>query len=229
MPQSIGNYIVIGASSGIGLAVSQHLSNTATQLYCVARTTCPQGEWIPADITTRRGIDAIKDAVGAVSIDGLLFMAGCWEKHAFTSQYEFLKSSEEEIRSVIDTNLLAPILVTQALSKNLMLAKNSSVIYMGSDSGLDYSAPGEVAYCASKFGLRGAVQSLNQALNTQGVSFTVINAGDVETPEVKNDIANGRLPDNRPIPLSDVLSSIDYVLSLSTETVPDEINLLNRQ
>jgi len=225
----MGNYIVIGASSGIGLAVSEHLSKLATQLYCVARNSCPYGDWIPADITTQLGINAIKDAVGVDPIDGLLFMAGCWEELAFTPQYDFLNSSDEEIQTVINTNLLAPILVTRALSINLMLAKNSSVIYMGSDSGLDYSAPGEVAYCASKFGLRGAVQSLNQSLNSRGISFTVINAGDVETPEVKSDITKGHLPDRKPIPLTDILAGIDFVLSLSTKAVPDEINLLNRQ
>lgn len=222
----VKHYLIIGASRGIGLAVAQHLASSANRVTTASRTPCSIGSWIKADVTTDDGIDAIKNSIGSEPLDALMFLGGCWEETAFTDDYSFLKSPRSETRNIISTNLVAPILIAQALATNLAAAENARFILMGSESGLDNAAPREVAYCASKFGLRGVAQSLTVAFQHDNIGVTLINPGDVATPEVLADIDAGRMKTRGLIPLSDIINSIDRVLSTSPETVPSEINLM---
>ncbi|BAZ17304.1 putative oxidoreductase [Calothrix sp. NIES-4071] len=92
-------------------------------------------------------------------------------------------------------------------------------------SGLDNQATREVANTASKFGLRGAAQALQIELSNTGIGFTLINPGNVATPEVLNDIASSTFSPQVPIPLSDLISVIDCCLKLSRASCMSEINL----
>lgn len=60
--------------------------------------------------------------------------------------------------NLLSVNLLAPILLVQALLP--MMTPGERVIFVGSTSGLDNFGCPEVANTASKFGLRGAAQAL---------------------------------------------------------------------
>jgi NAD(P)-dependent dehydrogenase (short-subunit alcohol dehydrogenase family) len=180
--------LVIGASRGIGAAVSKHFYNAGHRVIGVSRTPAAAGDWIQVDISNPKGICLLVDRVGETPIDALLFMGGIWEKNAFTQEFDFRKSSYEETRLVLVVNLIAPIEITKGLSKNLASASNPRAIYIGSLSGLDQSASPEVANTASKFGLRGAIQALRLALQQEHIGFTVINPGNVATEEVLADI-----------------------------------------
>lgn len=78
------------------------------------------------------------------------------------------------------------------------------VIFIGSLSGLDNQASREVANTASKFGLRGAAQALQIELSNTGIGFTVINPGNVATPEVLNDIASNTFKLSRASCMSEI-------------------------
>jgi len=218
--------LVVGGSRGIGAAACEFLIEHGYDVFSVSRTLSRHGQWIQADVTTDEGIDRVVEAVGESAVDALLYLGGAWEKGAFTRDYGFTTSSREDARSVLAVNLLAPILLTQALLPVLLKADNPRVILMGSTSGLDGQASPEVAYTASKFGLRGAAQALRVSLPAVGV--TVLNPGNVATPEVELDIVEGRFEDQVPIPLGDVMATLKFVLSVSVNTTLDEINLTQR-
>ncbi|WP_413166082.1 SDR family NAD(P)-dependent oxidoreductase [Capilliphycus salinus ALCB114379] len=220
--------VVVGASRGIGAAVAEHFSIRGDEVFSVSRSPSVSGVWIQADISKPEGIAAVADAIGNQTIDALLFMGGVWEDGAFTEDYDFFKSSDQETRFVISVNTIAPIEITRTLSENLAKAKNPRAIYMGSVTGLDHSASVEVANTASKFGLRGAVQSLRLALRHKKIGFTVINPENVGTEEVMLDIKEGRFSPQIPIPMSDIISSIDWLLSLSCNVDIQDVNLYQR-
>ncbi|MBH8554372.1 SDR family oxidoreductase [Nostocaceae cyanobacterium CENA357] len=220
--------VVIGASRGIGAAVAKHFSSRGHEIFSVSRSTPAAGTWIKADVSNPNGIAAVKEGIGTESVDALLFMGGVWEGGAFTDDYDFLKSSDQETRFVISVNMIAPIEITRKLSENLVKGKNPRAIYIGSVSGLDNCASAEVANTASKFGLRGAVQSLRLAFRDKKIGFTVINPGNVATDEVMLDIKEGRFPPQTPIPLSDIISSIEWILSLSSDVDVQDLNLHQR-
>lgn len=158
-------------------------------------------------------------------MDALLYMGGTWETNAFTNKYSFEDCSDTDIAQVIAVNLVAPIRLVKALLPNLKRSDNPKIIFMGSLSGRDNFSGREVANSASKFGLRGVVHSLREELRSQQISVTIINPGNVGTPEVLADLATNNLLGSEAIPLTDLLSIIDCVLSLSRATCIKEIDV----
>ena len=96
---------------------------------------------------------------------------------------------------------------------------------MGALSGLDNFPAREVANSASKFGLRGVVHSLREELRKDRIAVTIINPGNLATPEVLDDLKQAGEPETNAIPLSDLLSILDCILSLSRSTCIKEIQL----
>ena len=222
-------YLLIGASRGIGGSTAQYLASKGAEILGVSRSPALAGTWIEADVGTDQGIYHIVEAVGDRVLDGLLFLGGTWEKGAFTEAYDFVASPKGEVRELISINLIAPILLARALAPNLAKAQNPRIILNGALSGLPNAATAEVANTATKFGLQGVAQSLNLSLRAYGVGVTVVNPGNVATPEVIEDIAEGRFGSQVPIPIEDVLHTYEYILSLSASTVPVEINLAQKR
>jgi NAD(P)-dependent dehydrogenase (short-subunit alcohol dehydrogenase family) len=180
-------YLVVGSSCGIGAAVAKSLEANGHQIIAVSRSANQFETWIPADVTTDKGIDAIRSHVGATPLDGLLFMGGTWEKNAFMHCSDILSSE----RDVIAVNLVAPKTLAHSLAQNLAMTPNPRIVLIGSTSGMDNHSPQEVAYTASKVGLRGVSQSLAIAFRLLNIGVSIINPGYVGTPEVQNDIASG--------------------------------------
>jgi len=167
----------------------------------------------------------VQQAVGEDRLDGLLYMGGTWETHAFTSQYQFETCSDKDIERVLAVNLLAPIRLIKALLPALRRSDNPKIVLMGALSGRDNFPAREVANSASKFGLRGVVHSLREELRSQQIGITLINPGSVATPEVLSDLDAADLGPEHAIPLSDLLQIVDCVLSLSRATCLKEIDL----
>lgn len=222
---SFETVLVAGASRGIGLAVAEHLASQCERLLAVSRTAAPIGEWIQADLSDLAGIETVVEAIGDNRLDALLYMGGTWETHAFTSQYRFEECSDADIARVIAVNLVAPIRLVKALLPALRKSDNPKIVFMGSISGRDNFPGREVANSASKFGLRGVVNSLRQELRSQQIGVSVINPDYVGTPEVLADLAAENRSSGEAIPLADLLSIIDCVLSLSRATCIKEIDV----
>jgi NAD(P)-dependent dehydrogenase (short-subunit alcohol dehydrogenase family) len=222
---SFKTILVAGASRGIGLAVAEHLVSQTNRLITVSRTPTPIGNWIQADLSELSGVETVAKAIGDNCLDALLYMGGTWETHAFTSQYSFEKCADADIAQVIAVNLVAPIRLVKALLPALRKSGNPKIIFMGALSGRDNFPGREVANSASKFGLRGVVHSLREELRSQQIGVTVINPGNVATPEVLADLAANNLLGGEAIPLTDLLKIIDCVLSLSRATCIKEIDV----
>jgi 3-oxoacyl-[acyl-carrier protein] reductase len=222
---SFKTILVAGASRGIGLAVAEHLQTRCDRLLTVSRTESVNGEWIQADLSMLTGVETVATAIGNDRVDALLYMGGTWETHAFTNQYRFEECSDADIAQVIAVNLVAPIRLVKALLPALRRSDNPKIIFMGALSGRDNFPGREVANSASKFGLRGVVHSLREELRSQQIGVTVINPGNVGTPEVLADLAANNLSGSGAIPLTDLLSIIDCILSLSRATCIKEIDV----
>lgn len=222
---SFKTILVAGASRGIGLAVAEHLVSQSNRLLAVSRTAAPFGEWIQADLSELADVTTVAKAIGDDPLDALLYMGGTWETHAFTSQYSFEECSDADIAQVIAVNLVAPIRLVKVLLPALRRSENPKIIFMGALSGRDNFPGREVANSASKFGLRGVVHSLREELRSQRISVTVINPGNVGTPEVLADLSADNLLGGEAIPLTDILSIIDCILSLSRATCIKEIDV----
>ncbi|BFM18253.1 SDR family oxidoreductase [Maricurvus nonylphenolicus] len=220
--------LVIGASRGIGAEVVKHFSENDHRVMGVSRSQAKNCEWIQADISSAEGIKQLFSTLGQTPIDTLIYSSGVWEDYGFTKEFDFQKTSESETRQIMSVNLVAPIEITKRAVANLSLSTDPRAIYLGALSGMEQWASSQVAYTASKFGLRGAIQGLRLALKQQGIGFSVINPGNVATEEVLLDIQEGRCKQQTPIPMSDILSTLDWLLSLSASVEVGDINLIQR-
>jgi len=220
--------VVVGASRGIGAAVAQHFTQKGDSVFSISRGQPIAGKWIQADISTSEGITSIVSSINESTVDALLFMGGVWENGAFTDRYDFMTSSDQETRFVIAVNTIAPIELTKQLAKNLAKSDNPRAIFIGALSGLDHSPTIEVANTASKFGLRGAAQALKLALRDYKIGITVINPSNIATEEVVADIEEVRFTAQVPIPLTDIISSIEWILTLSNAVDIGEINMYQK-
>ena len=220
--------LIVGASRGIGAEMAKHFSSSGYEVIGVSRNPARECEWIKADISTPDGIQYLITKIGQLPIDALLFSGGVWEERGFMQGFDFRKTSNLETHHIMSVNLIAPIEITKGIAKNLSLASNPRAIYLGAISGVEQKASSQVAYSASKFGLRGAIQALRLALKEEGIGFTVINPGNVATEEVLMDIQEGRFREQTPIPLSDIISATEWILSLSHTVEVGDINLMQK-
>ena len=221
-------YLVVGASKGIGKAITQKLDADGHHVIGVSRNFAKCKHWFQADVTTDEGLDAIAAQVGE-KLDALVFVAGAWEEHAFSDEYNFLNSARSETQKIVALNLIAPILLAQALAVPLSQANSPKIILMGSTSGLDSCHSKEVAYTASKFGLRGVSQSLAIALKPLRIDVSIINPGDVATPEVIRDCKEHKLSTAGLIPMKELIRTVDLILEGSSHAVHAEINLFDQR
>lgn len=218
------NILITGASRGLGDALSRGLGRTGDTLWLVSRNLPPslqledgvRRHWIEADLSSDR-VHAQIAASLEPDLDVLIHNAGIWESEAFSSGYNFENVTEAETRAVLEVNLIAPILLTQALLPKLKNSSNPKIILIGSINGLENSSMPEVAYCASKFGLRGVAHALREHLRSQHVGVTVINPGSIAWA--------GNLERQDLIPPTDIVRLVRSVLETSRRTVVKEIDL----
>lgn len=84
--------------------------------------------------------------------------------------------SENTFRSVMETNCVAPLLLTKAVLPQMRKQQSGLVIMMSSLSGIA-GLPGDVCYTASKFALEGATEALRHEVDRWGIRLALVQAG----------------------------------------------------
>jgi short-subunit dehydrogenase len=166
--------VLTGASGGIGRAMAYALVRSGAAVLLVGRSlpalTALAHEFAgAAEATSDRVGCHAADLCDPTAIDGLRDAAAAWGANvlvhnAGVPSFGRLESlSTADIQRVLDTNLLAPMLLTQALLPHLRRLPQAQVICVGSALGR-IGLPGFSAYSASKFGLRGFAEALRREL-----------------------------------------------------------------
>ncbi|MBM4423637.1 MAG: SDR family oxidoreductase [Chloroflexi bacterium] len=229
------NMIIFGASRGLGAAFNSGLPERGDTVWLVSRSQPERLQsdegvkriWVRADLRKPGAADSIAGAVGGQPLDVLIYNAGIWEASAFGPEYKFERVSAEENLDVLAVNLLSPVLCLQKLIPNLRKSSNAKVILIGSISGLENNGGREVAYDASKFGLRGAAHALREYLRKDRIAVTVLNPGsiDTDTPFEAGVEASVAASKGKLIPVHDLVAVVNCVINLSKATCPKEIDI----
>jgi NAD(P)-dependent dehydrogenase (short-subunit alcohol dehydrogenase family) len=88
--------------------------------------------------------------------------------------------SEEDLRLVMETNCIGPLLLTKAVLPQMRQQKQGLIIMMSSLSGIA-GLPGDLTYSASKFGLEGATEALRHEVDRWGIRVALVQAGSYKT------------------------------------------------
>lgn len=93
---------------------------------------------------------------------------------------DFSKNSFSVINDVVDTNLKGVLFVTRAVLGHMLFQESGVIINMSSQAGLEGYGQMSV-YCATKFGIRGFSEALNEELSDKGIKVYAICPGAVKT------------------------------------------------
>jgi NAD(P)-dependent dehydrogenase (short-subunit alcohol dehydrogenase family) len=184
--------IVTGASRGIGAATAAALAGLGARVVRVARTLAPRsaedGEDVPCDLTDPKAL--AKLAAGLLARHGIPDIVVSNAGTFVPKLLEF--TSDADIDQQLAVNLRAAFGVARAFLPSMVRARRGLFIHVGSVAD-HVGFPGNAAYAASKYGLRGLHESLAAECRGSGVRLALVSPGPTDT-----DVWTPVDPDSRP-------------------------------
>ncbi len=186
--------LITGAGSGIGRGLAQclaergchlaladiHEAGLAETAAVLAHTGVPCSQHV-LDVADRAAVSAVPARVleRHGRIDALFNNAGV----ALGGTFEQI--SEADFDWLMEINFHGLVRLTRACLPHLRTREQACIVNISSVFGI-LAPPGQSAYCASKFAVRGFSMALRHELQGSGVSVTVAHPGGVATQIAKN-------------------------------------------
>ncbi len=160
--------VVTGAAGAIGAAVAYRFAAAGAH---VIGLDVRAGEGvIGCDVTDEASVG---QALAGTEPTDLVHCAGV------LSVGEVLATPADEIRQVLDVNLMSCFVVAQAVGGRL--GSGATMTFIGSQAGV-HGAPGWAAYCAAKAGVSRLVEALAKELGPAGIRVNAVCPGTVDSP-----------------------------------------------
>ena len=218
--------LLTGHTGGIGLACAKQLLSHGHTVIGIARTTTDTTQLQPNHERLQQySIDlshpaelgsALKPILNQHAIDAVICNAG---EGLFGSIENF---SASQIENNIALNLISPLIVLRSAMPALKQHKRSDIIFIGSESALSGGRYGSV-YSASKFGLRGAAQSLRHECAGSNCHVGIVQPGMADTGFF-DDLAFEPGPhENHSLHASNIADAVLSMLNAPDNAVIEEI------
>ncbi|GLW28191.1 SDR family NAD(P)-dependent oxidoreductase [Actinoplanes regularis] len=219
--------VLTGAASGIGEQLAYGLAQRGSDLVLVdvdeyrlnpvaarIRTDHPglSVQTIVADLADRAAVEDV--ATRLPSTIGLLI-----NNAGIALGGRFDQVSVEQFEQVMNVNFRAPMLLTHALLPALVASPGSHLVNVSSLFGL-IAPPGQSAYCASKFALRGLSESLRGELAENGIGVTTVHPGGIRTRIAESALIGSGVPESEVEPNRKLF---DALLSFPADRAAEQI------
>jgi benzil reductase ((S)-benzoin forming) len=199
---SAATALVTGASRGIGFSLVKQLLEEDIQVIAVVRNKAaltelsqkyPQNlQIIEADLSLAQGISHVANSITNNKIDFLVHNAAVIEPLGVDA---LLDAPVATLRKLIETNIMAPILLTASLGSKLN--EGARILNVSSRAG-EKAYQGLGMYCTSKAALDMYTESL-QLDHPHGILAAAVHPGEVDTG-MQEDL---RTHDSKEFPFSD--------------------------
>ena len=164
-----------------GAAVAQELARAGATVVVGYRSGAEEAEAIASEIGGRAvqaDVSTVDDAKRLVEeagdVDVLVNNAG------ITRDGVLARMSDDDWRSVLETNLSSVFYTCRAVSRGMMKRRGGSIVNLSSIVGL-HGNWGQSNYAASKGGIVAFTKSLAQELGSRGVRANVVAPGYIKT------------------------------------------------
>lgn len=178
-------WFVTGASAGFGRTIVDAALDRGDTVVATARKVDALADLAAAgpgrvlvlalDVTDPTQVrSATAEAVATGGVDVLVNNAG----HGLVGTLEEL--TDDELRGLLEVNVLGPAAVTRALLPHLRAAGRGHIVQMSSVGGV-IGNPGHVAYATTKFALEGMSEALAGEVAPFGIGVTLVEPGPFRT------------------------------------------------
>jgi short-subunit dehydrogenase len=199
-----GTAVITGAASGIGAALAVGLGSRGSHLVLLDRdadglgAVAAQARALPTGVRVAEHVADLADPAAAVAAGSviagdhpdttlLINNAGI----ALAGRFDQVDAAQFD--AVMAVNFHAVVTLTRALLPVLTAHPGAHLVNLSSVFGL-LAPPGQTAYCASKFAVRGFTESLRGELAPAGVGVTCVHPGGVRTNIARHALVGPRLP-----------------------------------
>jgi len=225
--------LVTGASRGIGRAIAAELASAGASVVVGYRSGAEEAEALAAEIGGRAVQADVADPEQATRLveeagdpDILVNNAG------LTRDGLILRMSDEDWRTVLDTNLSGVFHTCRAAARGMMKKRAGSIVNLTSVVGI-HGNPGQTNYAASKAGIIGFTKSLAKEMASRGVRANAVAPGYIQTAltEVLPDEVQQAILANTPLARlgtpEDVAGAVRFLCSDEASFVTGEVLLVD--
>jgi 3-oxoacyl-[acyl-carrier protein] reductase len=225
--------LVTGASRGIGRAIAQELARAGASVVVGYRTGKDEAEALASELGGRAvqaDVSSPEDAKRLVAeagdVDVLVNNAG------LTRDGVLARMSDEDWRTVLDTNLSSVFYTCRAVTRPMMKKRSGAIVNVSSIVGV-HGNWGQTNYAASKAGIIGFTKSLARELGSRGVRANVVAPGYVKTQltDVLPEDATKAMLDNTPLGRlgdpEDVAGAVRFLCSDDASFITGEVLLVD--
>jgi len=225
--------LVTGASRGIGRAIAEELARAGAHVVVGYRSGREEAEQLAAEIggaAVQADVSSPDDARRLVDeagdIDVLVNNAG------LTRDGLLARMSDDDWRTVIDTNLSSVFYTCRAVTRPMMKKRAGSIVNISSVVGV-HGNWGQTNYAASKAGIIGFTKSLARELGSRGIRANVVAPGYVKTQltEVLPEEATAAMISNTPLARvaepHEVAGAVRFLASEAASFITGEVLLVD--
>jgi len=225
--------LVTGGSRGIGRAVALELGRAGASVVVGYRSGRDEAEAVAAEIGGRAVQADVSDPVSAAALveaagdlDILVNNAG------LTRDGLLARMSDEDWRTVIETNLSSVFYTCRAVSRPMMKKRAGAIVNISSIVGV-HGNWGQTNYAASKAGIIGFTKSLARELGSRNVRANVVAPGYVRTqltevlPEEATQAMLQQTPLGRLGEPGDIAGAVRFLCSDAAAFVTGEVLLVD--
>jgi len=225
--------LVTGGSRGIGRAIALELGRAGAEVVVGYRTGREEAESVAAEIGGRALEADVSDAESAKAlvetagdVDVLVNNAG------LTRDGLLVRMSDEDWRTVIDTNLSSVFYTCRAAARPMMRKRAGSIVNVSSIVGV-HGNGGQTNYAASKAGIIGFTKSLAKEMASRGVRANAVAPGYIQTaltdvlPEEVQQMILANTPLARLGTPEDVAGAVRFLCSDEASFVTGEVLLVD--
>jgi 3-oxoacyl-[acyl-carrier protein] reductase len=225
--------LVTGGSRGIGRAIAVELGKAGASVVVGYRSGAEEaeavaaetgGRAVQADVSNPDEARALVEEAG--DLDILVNNAG------LTRDGVLARMTDDDWRSVIDTNLGSVFYTCRAASRGMMKRRAGAIVNVSSIVGLRGNW-GQTNYAASKAGIIGFTKSLARELGSRGVRANVVAPGYINTrlTDVLPEEAQSAMLANTPLGKlgdpEDVAGAVRFLCSDEASFITGEVLLVD--